>query len=170
MTNVNDCDKRLSNRFRGIVCDVNADNKIVYYLYDEHYLKVQANCPLDYCQATFDNILENPDEQCANNRSGVICGSCQDNYSIGLGGSKCLQCISNSPLIWLIPVFAVAGVALVALLHARLQYDSFPWNSQWNHIPELKITAGPWPFSVQNCQMANHFPRWLAVWANHYSS
>ena len=117
-----ECDKRLSNRFKGIVCDINAETittkeSTTWLRYDENYLKVQDNCPLDYCKATSDNIsLENPDEQCANNRSGVTCGSCQDNYSIGLGGSKCLQCTSNSPLIWLIPVFAVAGVALVALL------------------------------------------------------
>ena len=116
-----ECDKRLSNRFKGIVCDINADTitpkeSTTWLRYDEHNLKVQGNCPLDYCQATSDNSLDNPDEQCANNRSGVICGSCQDNSSIGLGGSKCLQCTSNSALIWLIPVFAVAGVALVALL------------------------------------------------------
>ena len=116
-----ECDKRLSNRFKGIVCDINADTitpkeSTTWLRYNEHYLKVQGNCPLDYCQDTSGNSLENPDEQCANNRSGVICGSCQDNSSIGLGGSKCLQCTSNFPLIWLIPVFAVAGVALVALL------------------------------------------------------
>ena len=117
-----ECDKRLSYHFKGIVCDINADTittkeSTTWLRYDENYLKVQANCPLDYCKATSDNIsLENPDEKCANYRSGVTCGSCQDNYSIGLGGSKCLQCTSNSPLIWLIPVFAVAGVALVALL------------------------------------------------------
>ena len=134
-----ECDKRLSNHFKDIVCDINADTittkeSNTWLRYDENYLKVQANCPLDYCKATSDNIsLENPDEQCANNRSGVMCGSCQDNYSIGLGGSKCLQCTSNSPLIWLIPVFAVAGVALVALLlvcnmtlsHMELSMDSY---------------------------------------------
>ena len=117
-----ECDKRLSNHFKGIVCDINTDTittkeSTTWIGYDENYLKVQANCPLDNCEATSDNIsLENPDEQCANNRSGVTCGSCQEDYSIGLGGSKCLQCTSNSPLMWLIPVFAVAGVALVALL------------------------------------------------------
>ena len=119
------CDKRLSNHFKGIDCDIFADVTIIYskafiwLRYDEQYLKIHNNCPLDYCQmqATYKNIsLEFPDEQCTNNRSGVTCGSCQDNYSIGLGGSKCLLCTSNSPLIWLIPVFAVAGVALVALL------------------------------------------------------
>ena len=115
-----ECDKRLSNHFKGIICDINTDTittkeSTTWLRYDENYLKMQANCPLDYCEATSDNIsLEFPDEQCANNRSGVTCGSCQEDYSIGLGGSKCLQCTSNSPLM--IPVFAVAGVALVALL------------------------------------------------------
>ena len=76
-----ECDKRLSNRFKDIVCDINADTittkeSTTWLRYDENYLKVQANCPLDYCKATSDNIsLDNPDEQCANNRSGVTCGS-----------------------------------------------------------------------------------------------
>ena len=117
-----ECDQRLSNRFKSIACDIDTDTifskeSTIWLRYDEHYLKIHGNCPLDYCLETSDNIsLESPDEQCANNRSGVICGGCHDNYSIGLGGSKCLQCTSNYPLIWLIPVFAVAGVALVALL------------------------------------------------------
>ena len=91
-----ECDKRLSNHFKGIICDINTDTiptkeSTTWLRYDENYLKMQANCPLDYCQATSDNIsLEFPDEQCANNRSGVTCGSCQEDYSIGLGGSKCL--------------------------------------------------------------------------------
>ena len=75
------------------------------------------NCPLDYCQVTSDNIsLLSPDEQCANHRSGILCGACQHNYSIALGGSKCLPCTDKYTFIWLILVFAVAGVALVALL------------------------------------------------------
>ena len=61
--------------------------------------------------------LSRPDEQCANNRSGVLCGGCQRNYSSGLGGSKCLQCTTSKyTFAWLTVLFAVAGVALVALL------------------------------------------------------
>ena len=30
----------------------------------------------------------------------------------------------------------------------------------------LKVSVGPWQFSVQNCQMAKHFLKWLAVLAN----
>ena len=114
-----ECDQRLSNRFNDIVCDIDTDTILstIWLRYDEHYLKVRGSCPVGNCLETSDSIsLESPDEQCANNRRGVICGGCQDNYSIGLGGSKCLQCTSNYPTIWLIPVFAVAGVALVALL------------------------------------------------------
>ena len=40
----------------------------------------------------------------------------QDNSSIALGGSKCLECTSSYTLIWLISVFAVAGIVLVAFL------------------------------------------------------
>ena len=32
---------------------------------------------------------------------------------------------------------------------------------------DLKITTGHWPFSVQYCQTANHFPKWLALLADH---
>ena len=66
---------------------------------------------------TSDTIsLAQPDEQCAHHHSGVICGACQENYSIALGGSKCLQCTSSLAFLWLLPLFAVAGIALVALL------------------------------------------------------
>ena len=118
-----DCDKRLqTNHFNVTGCDINMDSirrkGSIWLRYDEHYLKVHGNCPLDYCNMTSDTIsLAHPDEQCANHHSGVICGACQDNYSIALGGSKCLECTSSySSLIWLIPVFAMAGIVLVAFL------------------------------------------------------
>ena len=117
-----DCDKRLkTNRFNITGCDINMDSMqrkgSLWLRYDEQYLKVHGNCPLDYCNVTSDTIsLARPDEQCANNHRGVICGACQDNYSIALGGSKCLECTSSYTLIWLIPVFAVAGIVLVAFL------------------------------------------------------
>ena len=47
-------------------------------------------------------------------RSGVLCGSCQQNLSHVLGTSNCKECSSN--FLLLIPVFIVAGIALVAFL------------------------------------------------------
>ena len=34
-------------------------------------------------------------------------------------------------------------------------------------ISDLKITTGHWSFSMQNYQMASHFPKWLALLAHH---
>ena len=49
---------------------------------------IYTHCPLDYCNVTSLLIsLTDPDEQCANHRHGVMCGGCQENYSIALGGS-----------------------------------------------------------------------------------
>ena len=76
-----------------------------------------GRCPFDYCitnqEVTF--TLNDTQKECSFNRSGHLCGECQDGLSIKLGGtSKCDFC-SNAYLALLIP-FAIAGVALVVLL------------------------------------------------------
>ena len=72
-------------------------------------------CPLDYCITGTNEIsVNNLDSQCASNRRGVLCGSCQGNLSLLLGSSHCMEC-SNSYLALLIP-FAAAGIVLVVLL------------------------------------------------------
>ena len=58
--------------------------------------------------------MSTPDHQCANNRSGILCGKCQPVLSQVLGSSNCKKC-SNLWLFLLLP-FALAGVALVAFL------------------------------------------------------
>ena len=96
--------------------------------YDQyHGLNVYPHCPFDYCVS--DKIVfppNNADMQCANNRSGLLCGACSTKqcndsiacnntgYSVVLGSSHCKQC-TNIYLLLLIP-FAVMGVALVFLL------------------------------------------------------
>ena len=90
-------------------------------------LAVHPYCPFDYCangRVVFP--LNNTDIQCANNRSGILCGACKNEqcndslacnstgYSLVLGSSHCKQC-TNIYLLLLIP-FAVMGVALVFLL------------------------------------------------------
>ena len=74
-------------------------------------------CPLNYCTKESKHInMNNPDEQCDSDHSGLLCGSCKENFSFILGGSQCRKC-SNEYLALLIP-FALAGVALVILLFA----------------------------------------------------
>ena len=115
------CDRRLAQYFD--VCNI--DTRSVkrkgptWLRYDQHHFKLSTNCPLDYCtcQVSSPTIsLLSPDQQCANHRSGVLCGACKDNYSITLGGSKCSRCTSSYSAIGWTVLFAVAGLALVALL------------------------------------------------------
>ena len=96
--------------------------------YDQYNkLTVHPYCPFDYCVS--DKVvfpLNNMNMQCANNRSGLLCGACNSEqcndslacnstgYSLVLGSSHCKQC-TNIHLLLLIP-FALMGVALVFLL------------------------------------------------------
>ena len=77
---------------------------------------LHMNCPLGYCKPNdIDVKLSEPDDQCSPHRTGVLCGKCQPGFSLTLGTSgHCQQC-SNSSL-WLLIVFATAGVALLCML------------------------------------------------------
>jgi len=78
-------------------------------------LILYSPCPAEYCTVDSVNIsLDNPDIQCAVNRSGVLCGRCTGNYSLLLGGSRCGNC-SNIYLLLILP-FALAGIVLVIFL------------------------------------------------------
>ena len=77
---------------------------------------VHEHCPFDYCKPeSFDLDLEDPDEQCAFHRSGILCGACQHNLSHVFGTSACRECSSMWALLW-VPVTALAGLALVVFL------------------------------------------------------
>ena len=115
------CDRRLGNYLNVSICIVDTQSiqrvGSIWLKYDKNYLRIHVNCPFDYCQIFVNNIsLISPDDQCNNGRSGILCGAYQDNLSITLGGSRCLSCASRYTAVWLMVVFALAGVALVALL------------------------------------------------------
>ena len=76
------------------------------------------HCPFDYCKEDAVKFtLEDPDTQCAHNRSGIICGQCKFNYSLKLGGSGCSTCSSKHLVTFgFLFLFALLGLALVALL------------------------------------------------------
>ena len=89
---------------------------------------IHPNCPLDYCQLQTKNISMNlnlpdgADAQCAYNRSGVLCGGCQEYLSLSLGirSSRCLSCHSHWPAVLVVILLAaiVAGILLVTALLA----------------------------------------------------
>ena len=76
------------------------------------------DCPFDFCVEKPVNIsLSSPDsaaEQCAYNRTGILCGMCKENLSLVFGSSRCQEC-SNNYISLLIP-FALAGIALVTFI------------------------------------------------------
>ena len=78
-------------------------------------LILHPHCPFDYCTSKELYIaVDDSDKQCNNNRTGLLCGKCAQNFSLALGTNRCLQCSDH--YLWLAVAFAFAGVALVLLL------------------------------------------------------
>ena len=75
------------------------------------------NCPIGYCSRRNVNITSNTsDNQCEPHRTGLLCGECDDTYSLTLGDGKCAQC-SNTHLLLILPL-ALSGLFLVVILFA----------------------------------------------------
>ena len=119
------CNSRLENY--GATCTTTGNISIIGQphrlwmkaLYDSNAtyqgLITSYPCPVEYCTMEIVPVdLDNPDIQCANNRSGMVCGACATNYSLMLGSYRCREC-SNTYLALLLP-FAAAGIALVVFL------------------------------------------------------
>ena len=95
---------------------INSSNSIGYVIY--------PNCPYDYCHTPEENIAinlnipEGYEAQCASHRSGALCGSCKQNFSVSLGSSSCLLCPTYWPgiIVTIITAFILSGLGLVALL------------------------------------------------------
>ena len=82
---------------------------------NSHSYQVSLHCPYDYCLPHSSHLnLSTPDSQCQFNRSGLLCGQCQQGLSAVFGSSQCKQC-SNVYLLIIIPI-GIAGLVLVLLL------------------------------------------------------
>ena len=84
---------------------------------------IYAHCPLNYCKPPTSkvevnlNIPDGADVQCANGHSGTLCGTCQWNFSLSLGSSRCIPCSTHWPTIAAILIVAfLAGIALVTFV------------------------------------------------------
>ena len=125
------CDSRLDN----YITECNAENQTVvregsFWIACDNS-NINSNgyitykyCPLDYCLPPYVKIQINltttngADVQCANNRSGLLCGSCQPGLSLSLGSSRCIPCPNTwyINLLVILMVTFLCGIALVALL------------------------------------------------------
>ena len=115
------CRHELTNIFTDTLCDL--ENQMILtqggvwmkYDLEQTCIIAHSSCPFDYCtlsEVTFD--ITEPDEQCAFNRSGLLCGECAKGLSLLLGSNQCGEC-TNDYITLLIP-FSLAGIALVSLL------------------------------------------------------
>ena len=80
---------------------------------------VHQHCPFDYCRTDNKSLLfhlEDEDEICAFNRSGILCGGCKINFSRVLGSSSCKICTDNIFLLAVILLWLLLGIALVIFL------------------------------------------------------
>ena len=80
---------------------------------------VHQRCPFDYCRTDTNSLsfrLEDQDELCAFNRSGILCGRCETNFSRVLGSSKCKMCSNNLIVLAIVPSWLLVGLMLVILL------------------------------------------------------
>ena len=111
------------SRVSNVRCDIDlmphpiskSSNSWLYYNTQHDCTVGYVNCPFDYCNSsTISFSLIDHDIQCANNRSGILCGACQQGLSLMLGSNKCGQC-SNKYISLIVP-FIVAGIILVAFL------------------------------------------------------
>ena len=115
-----DCDKRILKNL--LSCDINSQtvNRYGNIWVNASFsgntsngVIVHKHCPFEYCKPEqLDVNLTHPETQCAFDHYGTLCGACKPNFSLALGGSKCLSQCSNKYLLLLI-VFVLAGFALV---------------------------------------------------------
>ena len=118
-----ECDKRLEEY--NVTCDINnmsiTRTGSVWVGCDDSNssysgLIIHSHaCPTDYCnESTVSFTFNSTDLQCAHNRSGLLCGACQEGLSLKLGSAQCGRCKDTYLLLFV--AFAIAGMALVVLL------------------------------------------------------
>ena len=92
----------------------NTNNTISYTI------SFSSHCPPNYCNQSFQNFLVDnsiADLSCLNNRTGVLCGQCKENYSAIFGSDACFDDCTDVYLLTLL-AYALAGLLLVAVLFA----------------------------------------------------
>ena len=153
----------------GVKCDIN--KQLIHRpasLWIGNYsneVVVHTNCPFDYCKPEDNEIsLYQQDQQCAFNRSRVLCGACQSGLSLALGSSRCKQCSNIYILLW-IP-FALAGFILIIIL---LKYNLTVSTGTLNGLifyANIVRTNHAIIFPVQTANAFTHFLSIFIAWLN----
>ena len=117
-------------------------------------------CPYDYCiPESVTYLLSDPDRQCALNRSGLLCGGCDEGLSLMLGSNKCGQC-TNDYLALIIPFFLAGIVLVVLLIVLNLTVTVGTINGLLFFANLLKIYE-PLLSGIANVPILNQFISWI---------
>ena len=115
------CDSSINEY--NIKCDINdqtilrpANSWISATTHNNSYTyHISLHCPFHYCLPHSSHLnFSTPNSQCQFNRSGLLCGHCQQGLSTVFSSSHCHLC-SNVYLLLVVPIM-VAGFALVISL------------------------------------------------------
>ena len=135
------CNDTLRKLDNDIQCDINSQSFShqhgVWIGYDQlndlnETVIYHPHCPFDYCMQELSILtLNSTDSQCNYNRSGLICGACNEGYSLTLGGSKCKEC-SHVYLVLFLPTSSSRSGPRA--LPAHLQTNCLCGSYQWTHF------------------------------------
>ena len=83
----------------------------IFQNYSYNTFHFSLHCPFHYCLPHSSHLdFSTPNSQCQFNRSGILCGYCQQGLSTAFGSSHCQQC-SNIYLFLIVPI-AIAGLCV----------------------------------------------------------
>ena len=115
---------------------------ILPILHDKLYTyQISVHCPFHYCLPHSSHLnFSTPNSQCQFNRSGILCGHCQQGLSTVFGLSHCQQCL-NIYLLLIVPI-AIADLVLVLLLFIlNLTVTDGPINAFILYVNIVSINA-----------------------------
>ena len=117
------CDENLLSELSITICNINdqtilrpANSWLSAVHHNNSYTyHISVYCPFLYCLSYSSHLdLSTSNSQCHFNRSGLLCGHCQQGLSTMFGSLNCQQC-ANVYLLLIIPI-AITGVIFVFLL------------------------------------------------------
>ena len=170
------CDSRISSYIT--LCNISTSfvvrvgtNSWITYINDTDNpgFVTHPNCPFHYCHNSDKkisinfNVFEGADAQCAHFHRGVLCGPCQQNFSLSLGSSRCLPCYNNWPAMTLIILltFIITGVLLVAVLLALNLTVAVGLINGFNFYSNIITAASSAYFSSSRPSFPTVFVAWL---------
>ena len=122
ISNICQCDNAITS-FMAITCNINKQTILrpaniwisTTTINNSYTYHIAIHCPFHYClpHSSHHNFSA-PNSQCQFNRSGLLCGQCQQGLSSVFGSPYCQKC-SNIYIPLIIPI-AIAGLALVFII------------------------------------------------------